>query len=75
MLRLDGGNVMLSPERAFVIHLDSSSDLSAQRPSGRVEHVQSGESAHFRSLADLFAFFGRYLNEDPRSPARRDGCR
>ena len=66
---------MLSPERAFVIHLDSSSDLAARRPAGRVEHVQSGESAHFRSLADLFAFFARYLNKDPRSPAGPEGCR
>jgi hypothetical protein len=66
---------MLSPERAFLIHLDSSSDLPAQRPAGRVEHVESGESTHFRSLADLFAFFGRYLDEDPRPRARPERCK
>ena len=64
---------MLSPQRAFVIHLDSASDLSAQRPVGRVEHVLSGDSAHFGSLADLFAFLSRYSEGDRSSapPAGR----
>ena len=54
---------MLSPERAFVLHLDSDTDLSAQRPVGRIEHVSSGEVVHFRSLADLFAFLARFSTE------------
>jgi hypothetical protein len=55
---------MLSPQRAFVIHLDSSTDPSAHHPVGRVEHVPSGESAHFRSLTDLLAFFARYVGDE-----------
>ncbi len=56
---------MLSPLRAFVIHLDSASDLSAHQPVGRIEHVVSGDSTHFGSLADLFAFLARYSDPDP----------
>jgi hypothetical protein len=56
--------MMLSPERAFIVHLDSSTDPSAQQPVGRVEHVSSGESKHFASLGDLLAFFAHYVGED-----------
>lgn len=55
---------MLSPRRAFVVHLDSSSDLLAKHPIGRVEHVPTGDSEHFESLEALFSFFARYA-EDP----------
>lgn len=51
---------MLSPQQAFVIHLDSTTDLAAQRLVGRVEHVASGTSSHFYSLAELLAFLSRF---------------
>jgi len=64
---------MLSPQRAFVIHLDSAADLSAQQPVGRIEHVVSGDSAHFGSLNDLFAFLARYSEPDSPPPGRSEG--
>jgi len=47
----------------FVIHLRSDSDLSRQRLIGRVEHVKSGDSEAFVSLADLLAFMDRHAAE------------
>ncbi len=64
---------MLSPQRAFVIHLDSASNLPAQQPVGRIEHVVSGDAAHFGSLAELFAFLARYTDHD-RSSEPPTGC-
>ncbi len=66
---------MLSPLRAFVIHLDSASDLSAQQPVGRIEHVVSGDSAHCGSLADLFAFLARDSDPDPSAESPGGGER
>jgi len=47
----------------FVIHLRSDSDLSRQHLIGRVEHVKSGDSEAFVSLADLLAFMDRHAAE------------
>jgi len=52
-----------SPAGMFVIHLRSDSDLSRQRLIGRVEHVKSGDSEAFVSLADLLAFMDRHAAE------------
>lgn len=56
---------MLSPERVFVLHLDSRSDPAAGRLIGRVEHVQSGDSIRFASGDELYAFLGRGAAEGP----------
>ena len=60
-----------TPAGIFVIHLRSDSDVSRQRLIGRVEHVMSGDSAPFASLADLLAFMGRHAveaaNDQPTS--------
>ncbi len=53
---------MLSPERAFVIHMDSSTNLANQQPVGKVEHILSGDSIHFRSLTDLLSFLERHFH-------------
>ena len=52
-----------SPAGMFVIHLRSDSDLSRQHLIGRVEHVKSGDSEAFVSLADLLAFMDRHAAE------------
>jgi hypothetical protein len=44
----------------FVIHLRSDSDPSRQHLIGRVEHVMSGDSEAFVSLAELLAFMDRH---------------
>ena len=52
----------LSPDRAFVLHLDA----HAQPPRhvvGRVEHVTSGKVAHVTSLRQLVAFLRDALRD------------
>jgi len=50
----------LTPEGAFVVQLRSDSDVAQRRLSGRVEHVMSGQSEHFTSLAGLLALMARW---------------
>ena len=52
-----------TPTGMFVIHLRSDSDLSRHHLIGRVEHVKSGDSEAFVSLADLLAFMDRHAAE------------
>jgi hypothetical protein len=51
----------LSVHRAFVVHFWESNDVAHRQMSGRVEHVVSGQSAHFVSLEDLLDFIARVL--------------
>jgi hypothetical protein len=60
----------LSVHRAFVVHLRTGSDVTRGPLAGRVEHVVSGQSAHFDSLDDLLAFLARVL-ATVRSPPHR----
>jgi hypothetical protein len=53
---------MLSVHRAFVVHLGAGGGPGRRRFSGRVEHLSSGESAHFSSLKGLLAFFAAILD-------------
>jgi hypothetical protein len=57
----------LTPEGMFVIHLRSDSAVARQHVVGRVEHVKSGESEPFASLAALLGFIDRHI-------AVRDGA-
>jgi len=62
----------LSVHQAFVVHFRVNSEVAQGRVAGRVEHVASGESAHFASLKELLAFMGRVL-ATVRAPPRRRG--
>jgi hypothetical protein len=53
----------LPADRAFVVQLSATTDVDHRRLSGRVEHVVTGHSMHFRSLEQLLAFFGCPLRE------------
>jgi len=55
------GRPTLPPERAFVVQL--AADASPDGWSGRVEHVVSGRSTHFRALDQLLAFMERWMAE------------
>lgn len=46
----------MTPDRAFVVHLRRSSGSDDAALSGRIEHVISGRSARFDTLAELAAF-------------------
>src|SRR5262245_3999957 len=78
----------LPRDRAFVVQLSSDAEATVERLRGRVEHVRSGEAAHFESVEDLLAFVGEQLrmraacndpqgsgvNECRNLPTTRGGC-
>lgn len=47
---------MLIASRAFVVQIDTLSDLGNGPITGRIDHIVSGESHHFANVADLLAF-------------------
>ena len=66
------GQAPLSVRWAFVVHLRTNTDVAREQIAGRVEHVVSGQSAHFDSLEQLLAFIGHVL-APMRAPPRRRG--
>ena len=56
----------LRSNRAFVVWLDEDARHSEGRVSGRVEHVESGEKAHFASQRELDEFMARFPRERVR---------
>jgi hypothetical protein len=67
-----GGARPLPVERAFVVQLHVETDVARGRFAGRVEHVLSGQAAHFNTLQDLLTFINRVLTglgaEPPAEP-------
>ena len=51
----------LLPPWAFVVQFRVETDLAQERCTGRVEHVVSGQAAHFQSLEELLAFITEVL--------------
>ncbi|HKA53653.1 MAG TPA: hypothetical protein VKJ47_08315 [Candidatus Binatia bacterium] len=49
------------PPWAFVVQFRVETDLVQGCCTGRVEHVVSGQAAHFQSLEELLAFLTRVL--------------
>jgi hypothetical protein len=58
----------LSPHYAFVVQFRSDVQLKAGHLTGRVEHVVSGQAAHFVSLETLVAFMVRVLENIEETP-------
>jgi hypothetical protein len=52
----------LSPNRAFVLHLDARA-RPPDRVIGRVEHITSGKVAHVTSLRELVTFLAEVLGD------------
>jgi hypothetical protein len=66
----------LSVHWAFLVHFRVDSDVAQGRVAGRVDHVASGQTAHFASLEELLAFMARVLatvRAPPRRRRRRSG--
>jgi hypothetical protein len=63
---------LLLPPWAFVVHFRVETDLAQGRCRGRVEHVVSGQAAHFQSLEELLAFMTGVLTtvraQNPSQP-------
>ena len=53
----------LSPHWAFVVRFRVGTELEGGRIWGKVEHVVSGQAAHFESLDDLLTFMARVLTQ------------
>jgi len=58
----------LSPHYAFVVQFRSDVQLKTGHLTGRVEHVVSGQAAHFASLETLVAFMVRVLDNIEETP-------
>lgn len=61
----------LSPHRAFVVQFRAETDIAQGRCTGRVEHVVSGQSTRFASLAELLAFMAQVLAAIRAPPQRK----
>lgn len=60
--------------RDFVIQLRPNTDLGDGKFEGRVEHIDSGRSAHFQSVEEFLAFVARSLAlETARAGNNSDG--
>ena len=55
---------LLTPDGIFVLHLRSDSAPAGEHVVGRIEHLKSGESETFTSLAALLRFIDRYVSPD-----------
>ena len=51
----------LPVQRAFVVQLHATAAVAQGQLSGRVEHVLSGQVAHFHTLDELLAFIARVI--------------
>jgi len=60
-------------QRDFVIQLRPDSDLRAGQFDGRVEHIASGRSAHFRGIQDLLAFVAQCIAPETASSEESTG--
>ena len=62
----------LSAKAAFVVHLTAGAAAAPESLAGRVEHVTSGHSLRFSSMAELFGFMQRVLADpDPTNKEKR----
>jgi hypothetical protein len=53
----------LRPERSFVVQFVDDPNSHPYRRAGRIEHVVSGRSAHFASVAELLTIIDRILGD------------
>lgn len=56
---------------AFVVQFRSATDFELDRVEGRVEHVASGVTAHFSSVAELLALLAKLWKDLADSSAER----
>jgi hypothetical protein len=54
--------------RTFRIQFRAEADLGRGICSGRVEHIRSGDAAHFGSAQELMAFVELCLSRQPMDP-------
>ena len=71
-----GPSAGLSVHRAFVVHFGTA-EGTRRRFHGRVEHLSSGRTAHFSSLARLLGFVTTIIGsfDPPKPPAEVPSAR
>lgn len=62
-----GESAELSVQRAFVVQFRSDTDLEHGPVAGRIEHVVSGQAAHFASVAEIVEFLRAILSSETAS--------
>jgi hypothetical protein len=63
-----GDRHLLPVRRAFVVQFSAATSVGQQRFVGRVEHVVSGQAAHFHTLEELLQFMARLLSTHETAP-------
>jgi len=67
---------LFSMVRSFVVQFHADGSVSERRLAGRVEHLRSGDAAHFESLEDLLRFMESHIEADrdlsPGNPPMQD---
>lgn len=58
----------LPARRTFVVQFSTATAVGQQRFVGRVEHVVSGQAAHFHTLEELLLFMARLLRTHKTAP-------
>jgi hypothetical protein len=61
-----GASGIIAPEDSFLVQIRGGSRLSDRAVLGRIEHLHSGQSEQFGSLAELLAFVARHFGEHDR---------
>ena len=59
----DDNSVPLSIHHAFVVHVRADMPVETGQIAGRIEHIVSGQAAHFASLRGLMEFIAQVLRE------------
>ncbi|HSF33591.1 MAG TPA: hypothetical protein VLK82_24370 [Candidatus Tectomicrobia bacterium] len=73
MMQPSGRDRPLPTERAFVVQLHAETEMARGRILGRVEHVLSGQAAHFDTLEDLLTFIEQVLTSLRAEPPEEPG--
>jgi hypothetical protein len=73
MTQPSGRDRPLPTERAFVVQLHAEMEVAQGRIMGRVEHVLSGQAAHFATLEELLTFIERVLTSLRTEPPEEPG--
>jgi len=55
---------LLSMVRAFVVQFRPDASVEQCRLAGRVEHLRTGDAAHFESLEELLRFMEHHIEAD-----------
>ncbi|MDH3601009.1 MAG: hypothetical protein OEU26_15410 [Candidatus Tectomicrobia bacterium] len=58
----DDSPVPLSIHHAFIVHVRADTSVQTGQIAGRIEHIVSGQAAHFASLQALLDFIARVLD-------------